>query len=180
LASGPLWGLARRVPNTDGGGHKMTIREIRRNECAPVTDLYLEMCKVLAEADSDWGVPDRDPIHRWILRTTESHDAICLVSEVDGVIIGFLLASVARHPVMPGVLGMLEEVHVRSTREAENRKRELVEEGIVWARSRGANPIQTTVGVDSPWADEELSFWKSIGFEHDQAIVRRYFPEEGC
>jgi hypothetical protein len=108
------------------------------------------MCRVLAEADSDWGVPDRDPIDRWILRTTESDDAVCLVSEVDGVIIGFLLASVSRHPVMPGVLGMLEEVHVRSTREAENRKRELFEEGIVWARSRGANPIQNNGGGGFP------------------------------
>ena len=69
----------------------MTIRVIRRNEVAPVTELYLEMCRLLAEVDSDWGVPDWDPIHRWILRTTESDDAVCLVSEVDGVIIGFLL-----------------------------------------------------------------------------------------
>ena len=158
----------------------MTIREIRRNESAPVTDLYVEMCKVLAEADSDWGVPDRDPIHRWILRTMESDDAVCLVSEVYGVIIGFLLASVAHHPAMPGVLGTLEEVHVSPRWEGENRKRELVEEGIVWARNRGASPIQTTVGMDSPWADEELSFWKSIRFEHDQALVTRYFPAEGC
>ena len=157
----------------------MTIREIRRNESAPVTDLYLEMCRVLAEADADWGVPDRDPIHRWILRTMESDDAVCLVSDVEGVIIGFLLASVARHPAMPGVLGTLEEVHVRP-REGENLKPELVEEGIVWARDRVASPIQTSVGMDSPWADEELSFWKSMGFEHDQALVTRYFAAEGC
>jgi GNAT superfamily N-acetyltransferase len=161
------------------GVREMTIREIRRNESAPVTELYLEMCRVLAEADSDWGVPDWDPIHLWILRTTESDDAVCLVSEIDGVIIGFLLASVARHPVMPGVLGTLEEVHVCPGREGVKRKRELVEGGIAWARNRGASPIQTTVGVDSPWADDELSFWKSIGFEHDQALVTRYFLGDG-
>jgi hypothetical protein len=124
----------------------MTIREVRRNEAAPVTDLYLAMCRVLAEADSDWGVPDWDPIHRWILRTTESDDAVCLVSEVDDVIIGFLLASVARHPAMPGVLGTIEEVHVRAGREEGKRKRELVERGIRWARNRGGSPIQTSVG----------------------------------
>lgn len=76
---------------------------------------------------------------------------------------------------------MLEEVHVRPGREEEKRKRELIEGGITWARNREASPIQTTVGVDSPWADEELSFWKSIGSEHDQALVTRYFlGDEGC
>jgi hypothetical protein len=109
------------------------------------------------------GVPDWDPIHRSILRATESDDAVCLVSEVDGVIIGFLLASIARHPAMPGVLGTLEEIRIRPGREEAKRKRELVEGGITWARNREASPIRTTVGVDSPWFDEELSFWRSIG-----------------
>ena len=92
------------------------------------------------------GVPDWDPIHRSILHATESDDAVCLLSEVDGVIIGFLLASIARHPAMPGVLGTLEEIRIRPGREEAKRKRELVEGGITWARNREASPIQTTVG----------------------------------
>jgi hypothetical protein len=163
------------------GVHEMTIREIRRDEAAPVTELYLGMCRVLADADPDWGVPDRDPIHRWILRTTETDDAVCLVSEVHEAIVGFLLASIARHPAMPGVLGTLEELHVRPGPDVEQGKRDLVQAGIAWARDRGASPIQTTVGVASPWADEELAFWTSVGFEHDQALVTCYFLEdEGC
>jgi L-amino acid N-acyltransferase YncA len=159
----------------------MTIREIRRDQAASVTDLYLEMCRRLSERDSDWGVPDWDPINRWILRTTESDDAVCLVAEVEGSIVGYLLASVARHPAMPGVLGTLEELHVRPGPSEERLKNQLVDGGITWARDRGASPIQTTVGLGSPWFDQELSFWTSIGFEHDQALVTRYFLEdEGC
>jgi L-amino acid N-acyltransferase YncA len=86
----------------------MTIREIRRDDAAPVTDLYLEACSPYSERDPDWGVPDWDAINRWVLRTTESDDAVCLVAEVEGEIVGYLLASVARHPAMPGVLGKLE------------------------------------------------------------------------
>jgi hypothetical protein len=82
---------------------------------------------------------------------------------------------------MPGVLGQLEELHVRPVPDELRLKRELVEVGIAWARDRKADPIQTTVGLEAPWTDGELSFWTSIGFEHDRALVTRYFPEgEGC
>jgi hypothetical protein len=32
--------------------------------------------------------------------------------------------------------------------------------------------------LDEPWTNEELSFWTSLGFEHDQALVSRYFLED--
>jgi GNAT superfamily N-acetyltransferase len=157
----------------------MTIREIRPDDVARVTDLYLEMCRRLSDRDAEWGVPEREPIARWIRRTTETDEAVCLVSEADGAISGYLLASVTPHPAMPGIVGTLEELHV-STGSVEAR-RALVEAGIAWARDHGARPIQTTVAVGSPWSDEELAFWGSMGFEHDQALVRRYFLEDdGC
>ena len=157
----------------------MPIREIRREEVAHATDLYLEACKLLSERDAEWGVPDRDPIDRWIHRTTESDQAVCLVpDEGDDAIAGLLLASVARHPAMPCVLGMLEELHVRPGPEQDRFMRELVEAGIAWARDRGASPIQTVVGLDAPWTNEELSFWTSMGFEHGQTLVTRYFLED--
>jgi hypothetical protein len=110
-------------------------------------------------------------------RTTESDEAVCLVIELEGTIAGCLFASVARHPAMPGVLGQLEELHVRPGPDEDRLRRELVDVGIAWARDRRAHPIQTTIGLEAPWTDGELSFWTSIGFEHDQALVTRYFPE---
>jgi len=67
---------------------------------------------------------------------------------------------------MPGVLGQLEELHVRPGPDEVWLKRELVDVGIAWARDRMAAPIQTTVGLEARWTDGELSFWTSIGFEH--------------
>jgi hypothetical protein len=68
----------------------MTIREITPDDAAAVTDLYLDVCSRLSELDPDWGVPDREPIYRWILRTTESDEAVCLVIELEGTIAGCL------------------------------------------------------------------------------------------
>lgn len=157
----------------------MTIREIHPDEIAAVTDLYLEMCRLLSERDAGWGVPEREPIARWIRRTTETDDAVCLVTEVDGTITGFVLASVTPHPAMPGIVGTREELHVSpGPGEA---KRALVDAGVAWARERGARPIQTTVAMGSPWRDEELAFWASNGFEHDQALVSRcVLEDDGC
>jgi hypothetical protein len=86
----------------------MTIREIHPDEVASVTHLFLEMCRLLSERDAEWGVPQREPIARWIRRTTETDDAVCFVNAVDGEISGDLLASVTRHPAMPGIMGTLE------------------------------------------------------------------------
>ena len=155
----------------------MTIREIQPDEVEGVTDLYLEMCRLLSERDAEWGVPARAPIARWIRRTTETDDAVCLVTEADETIVGFVLASVTPHPAMPGIVGTLEEQHVGSAASDEAR-RALVDAAVAWARERGARPIQTTVAVGSPWSDEELAFWASMGFEHDQALVSRYFLED--
>jgi hypothetical protein len=152
---------------------RMTIREITQDDAAAVTDLYLDVCSRLSELDPDWGVPDREPIYRWILRTTESDEAVCLVIELEGTIAGCFFASVARHPAMLGVLGQLEELHVRPGPDEDRLRRELVDVGIAWARDRRAHPIQTTIGLEAPWTDGELSFWTSIGFEHDQALVTR-------
>jgi L-amino acid N-acyltransferase YncA len=144
-----------------------------------VTDLYLELCRSLSERDADWGVPDRGPIRRWIARTTETDEAVCLVPELDGGVAGYLLASVSGHPAMPGVVGDLEELYVRPGPDQDAVKRELVEAGVAWARARGARVIVGTVGLDAPWTAEELGFWASLGFDNDTTEVKRYY-EDGC
>jgi hypothetical protein len=155
-----------------------TIREIHRDEVDLVTDLYLDACRSLSERDAEWGVPAREPIRRWIERTTETDEAVCLVPEIDGEAAGYLLASVSGHPAMPGITGELEELSVRPPNE-DAIKRELVEAGIAWARARKAGVIGSRVGLDAPWTTEELASWGSMGFEHDTTEVKRYYLD-GC
>ena len=131
----------------------MTIREIRRDEVPLATDQYLEACRLLWERDADWGVPDRD-------RSTAG--------------------SFAR-PSPTGRSAWSRTTTTRGSPACSSPPSLVIRPGIAWARDRGAGPIQTTVGLVAPWTEEELSFWSSMGFEHDQALVTRYFPEdEGC
>jgi hypothetical protein len=167
------------MPRSPKEDHVTTIREIRREEVDLVTDLYLELCRSLSERDAEWGVPDREPIRRWIERTTETDEAVCLVPEIGGEVGGYLLASVSGHPAMPGVTGELEELFVRPGPDEDPVKRELVEAGIAWARARDAGVISSKVGLDAAWTDEELAFWGSMRFEHDTTEVRRYYVD-GC
>ena len=140
-----------------------TIREIRPAEVGAVTDLYLELCRSLSERDGDWGVPEREPIRRWIARTIETDEAVCLVPEIDGEVGGYLLATVTGHPAMPGITGELEELYVRPGPDEDAIKRELVQAGIAWARARDAGVISSRVGLDAPWTSDELTFWASLG-----------------
>jgi GNAT superfamily N-acetyltransferase len=151
------------------------IREIRLDEVGTVTDLYMEMWGSLADRHADWAVGDRDPIHRWIARTTETDEAVCLAPEFDVEIAGYLLASVSRHPAMPGTTGELEGLYVRPRHDEDAVKRDLVEAGVAWARERNVG----TIGLDAPWTSEELAFWTSLGFENDTTEVKRYYTD-GC
>ena len=153
-----------------------TIREIRTDEVDLVTDLYLQSCRSLSEQDAEWGVPAREPIRRWIARTIETNEAVCLVPDLDGGVAGYLLASVSGHPAMPGIKGELEELYVRPGPDREPVQRELVEAGVAWARARDARVIAGTVGLDAPWTADELAFWASLGFERDTA---EFFSDAG-
>ena len=156
-----------------------TIREIRPVEADFVTDLYLELCRTLSERDSEWGVPDREPIFRWVSRTTETDKAVCIVPEIEGEIVGYLLGSVSGHPAMPGVTAQLEELYVRPGPDEDAVKRQLVEAGVAWARARKAGVITATVGLDASWTADELEFWTALGFENDITEVRSYYLD-GC
>ena len=133
-----------------------TIREIRRDEVDLVANLYLEPCRSLSERDAEWGVPDREPIRRWIERTTETDEAVCLVPEIDG---DRRLPPGLREPApaMPGVAGELEELHVRPGSDEDGVRRELVEAGVGWARARDAGVIASKVGLDAPWRRSSAS-----------------------
>jgi len=100
------------------------------------------------------------------------------VPEIGEEIAGYLLASVSRHPAMPGVTGDLEELRPARARrgcaEAEARRsRHRLD------ASAGRGVIATKVGLEAPWTEKELAFWGSLGFENDTTEVTRYFSD-GC
>lgn len=152
-----------------------TIRPIHPSEAAAVTDLYLDGCRQLSERDGDWGVPEWENIHRWVVRTMETDEAVRLVAEdEDGSVRGLLLASVSGHPAIPGMTGELDELVVHPGPRDRETKRALAEASLAWAKERGPGQISSRVALNAPWTDEELTFWTELGFEHDQTLVTQY------
>ncbi len=150
-----------------------TIRQIRPAESPSVTELYVDLSREIADRDPESEVVDPGPIDRWIRRTAETDDAVCLVVESADTLVGFLLASVRRHPAMPGVVAELEALYVRPSPDREALERQLVDAGIAWARDREAGVVVTQVAVDA-WTTNQLERWDAFGFEHQTAELRRY------
>jgi GNAT superfamily N-acetyltransferase len=157
--------------------HVAIIREIRPSESPSVTELYLDFSREIADRDPESEVVESGPIERWIGRTTDTDDAVCLVAEGSASLAGFVLASVQRHPAMPGAVAELEALYVRPSPDRETVERQLVDAGIAWARDREAGVVVTKVAVDA-FTPQEIERWGAFGFEHTAAELRRYLNED--
>ena len=157
----------------------MTIREMRRDEAALVRDLWNEGRNARdALVPGGWGRLSSKSLERIrdnLERTPAHPDALCLVAEDDeGQIVGFATLSLTGHPVIPGIGGEVEELHVRDVPNADSLRRELARSAIVWLRSRGANVVVAYAAANAPWTEEEVDFWRSAGFEIDRVILHMY------
>jgi GNAT superfamily N-acetyltransferase len=159
------------------------IRESRAGEAATLRDLYDEMCNVYdARVPEGWGRLTPAALERIrdnMRRTPAVDDAVCLVAEDEGRLLGFVTGALDRHPVMPGWAGDVEELYVVERPDASELRRELARRAIAWLRERGASTIHSTVALDAPWTEEEIGFWSDLGFEHDMTLLSLYI-QEGC
>jgi hypothetical protein len=160
------------------------IREMRAEEAVLVRDLWNEGCEAKdALVRGGWGRLSRESLERIrdnLARTPGCEDALCLVVEDDdGALVGFATASISRHPIAPGIVGEIEEVHVRPVDGAGAMARELALGAIAWTRSRGANVVVTYAAADAPWTDEEVRFWTALRFEIDRVVLHLYGPADG-
>jgi GNAT superfamily N-acetyltransferase len=159
------------------------IRESRPDEATTVRDLYDEMCNTHdARVPEGWGTLSPASLERIrdnMERTPEVDDALCLVAEDEGRLVGFVTGALDRHPVMPGWAGDIEEMYVVERADAAELRRELARRAIDWLRERGAWTIHATVALEAPWTEEEIRFWSELGFEHDLTLLSLY-REDGC
>lgn len=107
-------------------------------------------------------------------RTPAHQDDLCLVADDDGVLVGFVTASLVRHPVMPGTVGEIEKLYARSRPKAATIHNRLIEEAIDWLNSRSVGVFMSLIALDAPWTSEQVSFFANHGFESDQTLVTRY------
>lgn len=155
-----------------------TIRPMDRAEAGAVRDLWNEMCEL---ADSvvpgGWGIlspGSLEQIRDNLERTPEHPDALCLVADDDHELVGFVTASVNRHPVMPGPGGEIEELHVRARPDHAHLRAELARQATEWLHERGVGVVWSRVDLDAPWTGDDIAFWIGIGFDNDQTLLSRY------
>lgn len=149
------------------------IRPMREADAERVRDLWMKAC-------ADMGTPLPEKSARQILANLEQYPAhsnvLCLVVEEQESISGYLTCSVTGHPVMPGLSGEIEELHVQPGPQRQALLAELVRQAVVYMQARGAMSIHTRIGIgeESPEETEQRAFWQSLGWVNDMTIYSIY------
>ncbi|MEO8954052.1 MAG: hypothetical protein ACR2H5_03855 [Ktedonobacteraceae bacterium] len=149
------------------------IRNMDEREAERVRDLWSQMC---VEA----GTPLPASSAQLILANLKqyaTHQAVhCFVAEEQLILIGFVTCSVTSHPVMPGLMGEIEELYVQSNPNWQEVQAELVRQAVTFIQGRGARSVHTRIGIEkeSPKEEEQRAFWQSLGWENDMTIYSIY------
>ena len=152
-----------------------------RIRVARVTDLdaLAAMWEKLENYHADLGGPEYRLAPGWRgdwRRFTRSHighkDRLCLVAELDGTAVGFLLGAVL---VRPRVFahrsyGHIYDLFVDPTQRNRGVGESLVNEALAWFRSRHVEKVDLYTHARNEMG---LRFWKKMGFEPTVHILDR-------
>ena len=130
-----------------------TIRSARIGEVNILLDLW-------RDADAEPSVSDDvDSVSRLLAQ----HPDGVLVAEVDGVVVGALIA------VWDGWRGNLYRLAVLPAHRRLGIARALVDEGEQRLRRAGCVRVTALVMHEHAWA---TSFWSAAGYDHDRRVIR--------
>ena len=126
---------------------------------------------------------ERDPRFRFLpaavrefeqhfLSTVRSRDAVILVAEVHGDVVGYVLGEMhSRKPLYPiGKYGFISDLAVQENHRRQGIGRALVDRLLDWFRRKGATAIELFVAEANPVSE---SFWTAMGFRGFLKLVRR-------
>ncbi len=137
------------------------------------------MWKELAEFHVDLGGPEHRLARGWKPewgRFVRGHigrkDRLCLVAEIDGVAIGFLVAAI---PTRPKVFerrpyGHVYDVFVDAAHRSRGVGEALVNAALEWCRTRRVDRVELYTHARN---DPGLRFWRRMGFETTVHILDR-------
>jgi ribosomal protein S18 acetylase RimI-like enzyme len=131
----------------------MTIRQLRMDEREALLALWVAAGATPSPTDT---IDDLD-------RALSSDRLVCLVAEVDGELVGSIIAA------FDGWRGTIYRLAVHPAHRRRGIARQLVERAHdVFARW-GVRRINALVETDHAWA---VSFWTAIGYSHDERMAR--------
>jgi ribosomal protein S18 acetylase RimI-like enzyme len=146
----------------------MRIRRVNENEAPLVLELWR------ANGEESVGGPVflcAENILEHIRGNATHPDAICLVAEEDGQLVGFVTAQRTTHPTLPGAVGEIEELYVQPPARRAGVGRALVDGAVEHLREQGADVFKTQADLEREGA---LAFLKAIGWENDMTVFSLY------
>lgn len=152
------------------------IRSLKEHEAERVRDLWLEMCiegGTLLPASNAQLILDN-------LKQYATNPAVrCFVAEEQAAVIGFVTCCVTRHPVMPGLVGEIEELYVEPVPRRQAIMADLVTQAVIFMQMQGVRSIhyRTCIGgveAECPQEEETRTFWQSLGWENGMTIFSIY------
>jgi ribosomal protein S18 acetylase RimI-like enzyme len=146
----------------------MQIRRVHESEAPQILELW--------RANGEEAVGGQvelceDNILEHVRQNATHPEAICLVAEDDGELLGFVTAKRTSHPTLPGAAGDIEELYVRPSARRVGVGRALVERAVAILKEQGAEVFRIQADIESSGA---LAFFKAIGWENDMTVFSRY------
>ncbi len=91
-------------------------------------------------------------------------DKLCLVAEVDGEAVGFLVGSVEERPgiFMERAYGHISDVYVQEPQRGKGVGKALVAEGLAWFEAKRVGRVRLQTDARNTLGFE---FWKKLGFQ---------------
>jgi ribosomal protein S18 acetylase RimI-like enzyme len=130
-----------------------TVRRFATNEADALLDLWrsAEATPSLTDTPAD------------IARVAENDRARCLVAEVEGQLVGSVIAT------FDGWRGYIYRLAVHPNHRRRGIARALVAAAEEAFAAWGARRVTAMVEKDHPWA---VAFWQAVGYGHDARIAR--------
>jgi ribosomal protein S18 acetylase RimI-like enzyme len=150
------------------------IREAKRQDCAAVSALWLEMMDLHGAIDGRFRFEPGAlrEFERHFQATIRCRESRLLVAESDGRIVGYILGELhSRKPIYPaGRYGFISDLSVTADYRRQGIGRALALAVLDWFRLHRVTAVELFAAEANPVS---LAFWRSLGF-HDFLRMMRH------
>ncbi len=159
-------------------GEGVRVRRAKVEDLPALVSLWREFVAYHANLDADAAdffrlAPGANAAWRRIVRDYfGKRKKLCLVAEVDGEAVGFLMAIVRERGATfaERVIGDISHAYVQESRRGKGVGRALTAGALAWFKARGVPLLSLGVGAVNTLGVE---FWKRMGFETKVLVMFR-------
>jgi ribosomal protein S18 acetylase RimI-like enzyme len=138
----------------------ITIRELKTTDADPISDIYADITQKPATPD----------FKKLIEKHALTEQDLCLVAELDGQVVGFMVSYVLTLGFGIEKSGWIATLGVSPNFMGQGIGDKLAKETFKYYKEIGINNVYTSVRWDSP---DLLSFFKTLGFDRSNFINLR-------